>query len=78
MSSEERAARACRLREFVENDDVKDAIASVDADLTEAWKNCHDGAQREALWWSQHALGLLRAKLTAWSTSDISALKRGK
>ena len=78
MTSEARAARAMRLRSLLDDQDVKDALATVEADLVAAWQGCFDASERDNLWRAQHALGLLRSKLGAWAQADISALKRTK
>jgi hypothetical protein len=78
VTIEARAARAARLRGLLDDQDVKDALAAVEADLVAAWQGCFDAAERDNLWRAQHALGLLRSKLGAWAQADISALKRGR
>lgn len=76
MTGEERAARAARLRALLDDADVRDALVAVEADLVAAWQGCFDPSERDNLWRAQHALGLLRSKLSAWAQADISALKR--
>ena len=76
MSPDQRAARAARLRALLDNADVKDALASVESDLVDGWRACRDSGQRETLWHTLHAFGLLRARLMTWSQSDIAALAR--
>jgi hypothetical protein len=78
MIAEERNARASRLRELLEHQDVKDAIASIESDLTKAWRACHDTQERENLWRSQHILGLLTQRLATWTNADIVAIRRMK
>lgn len=76
MTIEARAARSIRLRELLDLPDVRDALASVEGDLIDGWRACHDSVQRETLWHTLHAFGLLRSRLMNWSQSDISALAR--
>ncbi len=78
MSQEERAARSARLHELLQNDDVKDAIASVEADLVAEWRACFEPSERENLWHTLRAFDRLRSKLTNWSTSDLKALAKGR
>lgn len=78
MSAEERAARASRLTQLLDDPDVKDAFTAVEEDLIEAWQTCFEPAERDNIWQAQHALGLLRSKLSAWSQANISALRRAK
>jgi uncharacterized protein (DUF2267 family) len=78
MSPEERNARASRLRDLLENSDAKDAIASIDDEITAAWRNCPDPHERDNLWRAQHLLGLLTRRLATWSNADLTALRRVK
>jgi hypothetical protein len=78
MTAEERAARSARLHELMNNPDVKDAVASVEADLVETWRTCFDAAERDRLWHTLQAFGLLTGKLTNWSTSDLQGLRKGR
>jgi len=76
--AEERAARSARLHELLQNDDVKDAISSVEADLIASWRSCFDAAERDRLWHTLQAFGLLTSKLTNWSTSDLAGVRKGR
>jgi len=76
VTAAQRAARSARLRRLLGDDDIKDALASVEADLLQAWRGCHDAAQRETLWHTLNAYDRLRSRLMTWSQSDIAALAR--
>lgn len=74
----ERQARSARLHELMNNGDVRDAVASVEADLIATWRSCFDAAERDRLWHTLQAFGLLTSKLTNWSTSDLAGLRKGR
>ena len=78
LTVEQRNARASRLRELLENDDVKDAFATIEAELTEEWKNTFDANERENLWRTIRVMGMLQSRLGSWSHADLSAIKRLK
>jgi hypothetical protein len=78
MNTEERAARASRLRQQFQDADFNDAYLERDADIIAAWRASRTTEERENLWHAQNELGLLRSKLSTWSQADISALRRAK
>lgn len=78
MTPEERAARAVALRALLEDQTVKDALASIEADLVTEWKATFDPAERDNLWRAINIKDRLLSWMVSNASSDLAALKRAK
>jgi len=50
MNEQERAARASRVKELVENEDFLEAVKNVDAAYVQAWRNAKTTEAREDIY----------------------------
>lgn len=78
MTPEERAARAIAVRELLNDQNVKDAFASIEADLMAEWKRTFDTTERENLWRAVSVMERLKTWLQSAASHDLTALKRVK
>jgi hypothetical protein len=78
VTPEARAQRAVALRALLEDETVKDALASIEADLIGEWKTCFDAAERQNLWLSVRLLDRLTAWMASGASHDLTALRRSK
>ena len=78
MSPEERVARAIRIKGLLEDEDIKAALVSIEAELTDEWKRTHDAAERDNLWRAVNVLHKLKAWMVSAASHELSAIKRAK
>ena len=82
MSPEERRARAFRVQAALEDGVLAEVFDELAVDLTREWATCFDAAERDNLWHTQRALGLLRSKLAAFAgranEGQMAAIRRAK
>lgn len=78
MSPEERVARAIRVKALLDDPDIKAALATIEAEMTEEWKKTHDAAERDNLWRAVNVMHRLEAWMRSAASHDLSALKRAK
>ena len=76
MTPEQRAARAVAVRALLEDQNVKDAFASIEQDLMDEWKACHDSLQRDNLWRAVQIVGKLQTWLRSAASHDLTSLRR--
>lgn len=78
MTPDQRAQRAVGVRALLDDQNIKDAFASIEADLTDEWKRCHIPAERENLWIALNVMERLQVWLRSAASHDLTALRRVK
>lgn len=78
MNAEQRAMRALRIRELVNNPDVKAAWEQIEADLTEEWRKSFTTEERENCWRAINVMDRLKTYLNSYQSADLTALRRQK
>lgn len=78
VTAEERTARAIAVRELLDDVNVKDALAGIEADLIGEWKRSQTTDERENCWRALNIMERLRTYLTSYASSDLTALRRAK
>jgi hypothetical protein len=78
MSPEQRARRAMAVKALLDDQNVRDAFAAIEADLVAEWKRCFDAQERDNLWRAVSTLERLQAWLRSAASHDLAALKRQK
>ena len=76
MTPGQRAQRAVAVRALLENQNVRDAFASIETDLTDEWRRCRDAAERENLWRAVNVVERLKTWLQSAASGDLTALRR--
>jgi hypothetical protein len=76
VTSEQRAARAVSIRALLDDPNIKDAFASIEADISEEWRRTFDPAERENLWRAINIMDRLKTWLV--SNSSLTEIKRAK
>jgi hypothetical protein len=76
MTPDQRAMRAVAVRALLEDQNVRDAFASIEADLTDEWRRCRDAAERENLWRAVNVMERLKTWLHSAASGDLAALRR--
>ena len=78
MNAEERARRAVAVRTLLDDANVKDAFASIEADLVAEWKAAQAPDERHNLWLAVKNLERLQTWLRSAASHDLTALRRQK
>ena len=78
MSPEQRAQRAIAVRALLDDPNVKQAFAAIEAELTAEWKRSFDGQERDNLWRAVNVMERLQAWLRSAASHDLTALKRAR
>ena len=73
---EQRAARAAAIRALLDDANVKAAFAQVEQDLVDAWRRCHDPAERENLWRAVQVMERMLCWLRSAASADLTAVRR--
>lgn len=76
MSAEQRALRAVAVRELLNDQNVQDALASIEGDLTAEWKAARTPEERENLWRAVNIMERLKTWLQSAASADLIALRR--
>ena len=77
-SSEERARRAVAVKALLDDPNVQDAFASVEADLIGEWKRARTADERENIWRAVNIMERLQAWLRSAASHDLTALRRNR
>jgi hypothetical protein len=77
-NSEERARRAVAVRALLDDSEVRDAFASIEADLTAEWKRARTTEERENIWRAVNVIERLQAWMRSAASHDLTALRRGR
>jgi hypothetical protein len=77
LTSEERAGRAIRVRALIEDADVRDALAAIEADFIAEWKAARTTDERENCWRALDTMRRLLTYLNSYASSDRTAARRG-
>jgi hypothetical protein len=78
MTPEQRARRAAVVRALLDDANVRDAFAAIEADLVAEWKRCFDAHERDNLWRAVNIVERLQAWLRSAASHDLTALRRQK
>ena len=78
MTPEERARRAVAVKALLDDPNVRDAFAAIEADLVAEWKRSFDAQERDNLWRAVNVMERLQAWLRSAASHDLAALKRRK
>ena len=78
MAPEERARRAVAVKALLDDPNVREAFASIEADLVGEWRRCFDAQERDNLWRAVNVLERLQAWLRSAASHDLAALRRQK
>jgi len=78
MTQEERARRAVAVKALLDDPNVRDAFAAVEADLVAEWKRSFEAQERDNLWRAVNILERLQAWLRSAASHDLVALRRQK
>ena len=78
MTPEQRAQRAAVVRALLDDLNVKDAFAAIEADLVAEWKRSFDAQERDNLWRAVNTMERLQAWLRSAASHDLTALRRQK
>jgi hypothetical protein len=78
VSAAERAQRAVACKALLDDPNIKDALASIEADITAEWRRCHDQAERDNLWRALNIMDRLQVWLRSSASHDLTALRRAK
>ena len=76
MTSEERARRAVAVRALLDDRNVRDALAAIEADLVAEWKAAQTPEERQNLWLAVRNLERLQTWLRSAASHDLTALRR--
>jgi len=76
MTPEERARRAVAVRALLEDRNVRDAFASIEADLVAEWKAAQTAEERQNLWLAVRNLERLQTWLRSAASHDLARLRR--
>ena len=78
MIPEQRAQRAVAVKALLDDPNVRDAFAAIEADLVAEWKRCFDADERDNLWRAVNIIERLQAWLRSAASHDLTALRRQK
>ena len=78
MTPEQRARRAAAVKVLIDDPNVREAFAAIEADLVDEWKRCFDADERDNLWRAVSVMARLRAWLRSAASHDLAALRRAK
>lgn len=78
MSPEQRARRAAAVRALLDDSNVRDAFAAIEADLVAEWKAAQTPEERQNLWLAVRNLERLQTWLRSAASHDLTALRRQK
>lgn len=76
MSPEEKAARASRIKEFLDNPEVKEAFAYVEKTFVDTWKAAQTPAERENMWLALQIVERVKTWMQSTSSGDLVAIRR--
>ena len=78
MTAEQRAQRAVAVRALLDDPNVREGFAAIEADLTAEWKRGRTTEERENLWRAVDGMERLKAWLHSAASHDLTALRRGR
>lgn len=78
MTPDERARRGVKFKQMLEDPEVQEAFASIEADLKEEWVACHNADERLNLWLSVRLIEKLKTWMISAASYDLTALRRLK
>ena len=78
MTPQERARRAAAVKALLDDANVRDAFAAIEADLVGEWKRSFDAQERDNLWRAVQVMERLQAWLRSAASHDLTALRRQK
>ena len=78
MTQEQRARRAVAVKALLDDPNVRDAFAAIEADLVAEWKRSFEAQERDNLWRAVNILERLQAWLRSAASHDLVAVRRQK
>jgi len=78
MNAEARARRAAAVRALLDDQNVQDAFAAIEADLIGEWRRARNAEERENLWRALHVVERLKTWLHSAASHDLTTLRRGR
>lgn len=78
LNAAERAGRAVAVKALLNDPNVQDAFASIEADLIGEWRRCFDSAERENLWRALSVMDRLKVWMQSAASHDLKALRKVK
>ena len=78
MTPDQRARRAAAVKTLLDDPNVREAFAAIEADLVDEWKRCCDAHERVNLWRAVNVVARLQAWLRSAASHDLAALRRQK
>jgi hypothetical protein len=78
VTPEERASRAIAVRALLDDRNVRDAFAAIEADLTAEWKRAQSADERENVWRAVNIIERVKTWLRSAASHDLTALRRGR
>jgi hypothetical protein len=74
----ERAARAVAVRGLLNDPNIQDAFASIEADLIDEWRRNFNSAERENLWRALSIVERLKVWMNSAASHDMKAIRATK
>jgi hypothetical protein len=71
-----RVRRAAAVRALLGDARVREAFATIEADLTAEWKRSHSAEERENMWRAVQVMERLKTWLHSAASHDLAALRR--
>ena len=78
LGAEARARRAVAVRVLLDDPNVREGFAAIEADLTAEWKRARTTEERENLWRAVDGMERLKSWLHSAASHDLAALRRGR
>jgi hypothetical protein len=76
LTPEQRSLRAVAIKALVNDPNVKEAFAAIEADLVAEWKSSRTTDERENCWRAIDVMERLKAWLNSAQSHDLTALRR--
>ena len=76
MTPEERTRRAIAVQALLDDRDVQDGFAAIEADLTAEWRRARSVEERENIWRALNILERLQTWLRSAASHDLAAWRR--
>lgn len=75
MTPAERAARAVSVRALLNDPNIQDAFAQIEADLIGEWRRNFNSAERENLWRALSIVERLKVWMNSAASHDLKAIR---
>ena len=78
LGAEARARRAVAVRALLDDPNVREGFAAIEADLTAEWKRARTTEERENIGRAIDVMERLKTWLHSAASHDLTALRRGR